>query len=274
MVSACAPVSLLNGVSRLAGDGARLAANGARFGDDPRQRLDVWMPAVRPAEPLPTLVFFYGGGWISGERGHYGFAGRAFAARGFVTVIPDYRLYPDAPFPDFVDDGARAGRWVQDHIADHGGDPSAIALAGHSAGAYNAAMLALDRHFLADAGVDPAVVRAAALLSGPFDFYPFTTERGEQVFGRWPRPLETQPVHFVRADAPPMLLAHGTADTTCLPANSQRLAAALDRAGASVELKLYRGKSHTDTIKSLSPVFRGATPALADSIAFLRRHLG
>jgi acetyl esterase/lipase len=265
----CSPAALLNGASKLAGDSARLAAAGVQFGDDPRLKLDVWAPRDRGDAPLPVIVFFYGGGWVAGERGEYGFVGRAFAARGFVVVIPDYRLVPAVRFPTFVEDGAKAVKWVRDHIAEFGGDPKRIALSGHSAGSYIAAMLALDRHFLRDAGVDPAIIRAAALLSGPYDFYPFTEQRGRDALGAWPSPRETQPISFVRRDAPPMLLMQGTADTIVQPRNSKRLAAALKAAGATVELKLYPGKSHIDTIKSLSPLFRGTTTALADSVAFL-----
>jgi len=265
----CSPAGLLNGASRLAGDPARLAASGVSFGADPRLKLDVWVPRAPAARPLPVVVFFYGGGWSSGERGDYGFVGRALAARGFVTIIPDYRLVPEVRFPTFVEDGALAVKWARDHAADYGGDPRRLSLSGHSAGAYIAAMLALDPHFLADAGVEPASVCAAALLSGPFDFYPFTDQRSRAALGQWQSPRDTQPISFVRADAPPMLLMHGTADTVVRPRNSERLAAALTRAGATAELKLYPGKSHIDTIKSFSPLFRGATAALADSVAFL-----
>jgi acetyl esterase/lipase len=268
----CSPAGLLNGFSRLAGDSARLAASGVAFGDDPRLKLDVWVPKQRSARPSPVVIFLYGGGWVSGERRDYGFVGRAFAARGFVTVIPDYRLVPTVRFPTFIEDAAGAVRWAQDHAASFGGDPRRIDLSGHSAGAYIAAMLSLDRHYLADAGVDPAIIRAAALVSGPYDFYPFTEQRGRDALGNWPRPRETQPIHFVRRDAPPMLLMHGTADTVVRPRNSERLAAALKAAGASAELRLYPGKSHIDTIKSLSPLFRGTTSALADSVAFFNAH--
>lgn len=274
LLGGCSPAGLLNGISRLAGDDARLAASGASFGGDPRLKLDVWVPARQSTAPLPVVVFFYGGGWVAGERGDYGFVGRAFVARGFVTVIADYRLVPQVRFPTFIEDGARAMRWVRDHIAEFGGDPRRILLSGHSAGSYIGAMLALDRHYLVDQGVDPAMIRAAALLSGPYDFYPFTEERGRDALGAWPRPLETQPIHFVRRDAPPMLLMQGTADTIVRPRNSERLAAALTQAGATVKLKLYPGKSHIDTIKSLSPLFRGTTSALADSIAFFNAHDG
>lgn len=268
----CSPAGLLDRASRLGGDRARLAASGVRFGADPRLKLDVWVPPGASSKPRPILLFFYGGGWSSGERRDYGFVGRAFAARGFVTIIPDYRLVPQVRFPAFVEDGAQAVKWARDHAGELGGDRRQILLSGHSAGAYVAAMLALDRHYLDDVGVDPTSICAAALLSGPYDFYPFTEQRGRDAFGQWAKPRETQPISFVRPNAPPMLLMHGTADTVVRPRNSQRLASALMQVGATAELKLYAGKGHTDTIKSLSPLFRGTTTALADSVAFFRAH--
>ena len=272
-LTGCNPARLLNGLSRLSGDGGtRLAVRDSSYGPLARNKLDVWVPAEAPATPLPVIIFFYGGGWVAGDRGDYGFAGRAFAARGFVTIVADYRLVPEVRFPAFLQDGALAVKWARDHVARYGGDPERITLAGHSAGAYQAAMLALDRRYLEAVGVDPDIVRAAALLSAPTDFYPFTEQRGRDALGAWPRPLETQPITFARADAPPILLMHGTADTIVRPYNSERLTAKLKALGAPGELRLYPGKSHTDLIKSLSPAFRGATPALADSVAFLRTH--
>jgi len=270
-LAGCSPAGLLNRISRLSGDGAtRLAVRGAAYGPLARNKLDVWVPAKVSATPLPVIIFFYGGGWVSGDRGDYGFAGRAFAAQGFVTIVADYRLVPEVRFPAFLQDGALAVKWARDHVARYGGDPKRISLAGHSAGAYQAAMLALDRHYLRDVGVDPKIVRSAALLATPADFYPFTEIRGRDALGSWPRPFETQPISFARPDAPPLLLMHGTEDTVVRPYNSERLSAKLKALGAPVELRLYQGKRHIDLVKSLSPTFRGTTPALADSVAFLR----
>ena len=273
-LAGCTPAGLLDGISRVAGDsGARAAARGVSFGADPRMRLDVYVPDKMTVDAkLPVVIFFYGGGWVDGARGDYGFAARAFAARGMIAIVPDYRLVPNVRFPTFIEDGAQAVKWARDHVAQFGGDPARIAVSGHSAGAYIGAMLALDRHYLGDIGVDPGIIRAAVLLSGPYDFFPFTEIRGRDALGQWPRPAETQPITFARADAPPMLLMHGTADTIVKPRNSQALAAKLAPLGAPVDLKLYPGKSHTDTIKSLSPAFRGSTPALADSVVFLDRY--
>jgi acetyl esterase/lipase len=182
------------------------------YGADSRHKLDIWAPRGKAAEALPVVIFFYGGGWSEGSRTDYGFAGAAYASKGFIAVLPDYRLVPSVRFPAFVEDGALAVKWVRDNIARYGGDPNRISVAGHSAGAYNAAMLALDPHFLRDAGVDPRIIRSAALLSGPSDFYPFTEARSRAAFGQWKTPRETQPISFARRDAPPIFLAHGTND--------------------------------------------------------------
>ena len=272
-LAACSPAGLLNGLDRVSAPGGpSRVASGVAFGAHPRLKLDVYAPEGRPGggARLPVVVFFYGGGWVAGERGDYAFAGRAFAGNGFVAVVPDYRLVPGVRFPSFVEDGALAVKWARDHAAEFGGDPDRLTLSGHSAGAYIAAMLALDPRYLRNAGVDPKTIRAAALLAGPYDFHPFTEQRGRDALGGWPRPAETQPISFARADAPPLLLAAGTADTVVRPYNSERLAARLQSLGAPVELRLYPGKSHIDLVKSLSVPFRGSSPALADSVAFLR----
>ena len=272
-LAACSPAGLLTSFDRLSsGSEATRVVSGAAYGPDVRQKLDVWAPRAKSDQPRPVVIFFYGGGWNSGSRGDYGFAGAAYASQGFIAVLPDYRLVPSVRFPGFVEDGAQAVKWVRDTIARYGGDPNRITLAGHSAGAYNAAMLTLDPQFLRGAGVDPKIVRAAALLSGPYDFYPFTEARGREAFGGWKRPAETQPINFVTKNDPPIFLAHGTADRIVLPRNSKRLADKLQQAGVPVELQLYPGASHTDIAASLSRPFRRRTPVLAQSAEFLLNH--
>ena len=270
----CSPPAILNGFNSVTpGDGdARLAAKGVAYGAQPRQRLDVWTPKRRAATLRPIVVFFYGGAWVKGARGEYGFAGRAYATRGFVAVVPDYRLVPTVRFPTFIEDGALAVKWTRLHAREFGGDPARITIAGHSAGAYIGAMLTLDRRYLRDAGVPDGTVRAAALLAGPYDFLPLTDRRASDALGNWPRPKETQPITYARADAPPMWLAAGTADTTVNPRNSEALAARLKTLGAPATLREYPGKSHVDLVLGLSKPFRGRVPTLDESSAFLLDH--
>jgi acetyl esterase/lipase len=172
------PPRLLSVFDRVAGGGAgaRQVAEGVAFGTH-GQTLDIWAPADPPAGKLPVVIFWYGGGWAKGDRAAYAFAGRALAKDGFLVVIPDYRKVPDVLFPAFLDDGAEAVAWVQANVAEHGGDPGRVAFMGHSAGAYQAVMLALDSKRLAAAGADPGIVKAAVGLSGPYDFYPFDKPR-------------------------------------------------------------------------------------------------
>ncbi len=274
LVTGCSPPALLNGLDSLtpgAGGVTRLA-HGAAYGALPRQKLDVWAPKTRTASLRPVVIFFYGGAWVKGSRGEYGFAGRAYASKGFVAVVPDYRLVPNVRFPAFVQDGALAVRWTREHAREFGGDPARVTLAGHSAGSYIAAMLTLDRHYLDAVGVPSSTIRAAALMAGPYDFLPLTDKRAVDALGNWPRPDETQPIHYARADAPPMWLAAGMADETVNPDNSRHLAARLRQLGAPVVLREYPGKSHVDLVMGLSKTFRGRVPTLEESSAFLMEH--
>jgi acetyl esterase/lipase len=231
------------------------------------QALDIWSDG--PSKNKPVLVFFYGGGWVKGTRAEYGWAARAYASKGFVVVVPDYRKVPGIVYPAFVEDAADAVRWTHDNIGSFGGDPERIAIAGHSAGGYAVAMLALDRRWL---GNDSNIVKAAVGLSGPYDFYPFTG-RAVAAMGKWPKPAETQPLAYARADAPPMLLVTGAADTTVRPKNARNLYRKLHALGAPVMLKEYAGLGHEDVAMALSLPFRSKAPVLDDSAAFLTKAL-
>lgn len=270
LAAACTPsLGAFNTLAPRDRDGRRVARD-VSFGPEARHKLDVYAPEG-VAGPRPVIVFIYGGSWASGDKDDYTFAGAALASRGFVTVIPDYRLVPGVRFPSFIEDCAAAVRWTADHVAEFGGDASRIVLVGHSAGAYNAMMLALDAHYLRDAGVDAARVRGVVGLSGPYDFLPFDVDATRNAFGQAPDTALTQPVHFARADAPPALLLWGDADTTVGPRNLRALDEALRAAGGRVETKIYPGVNHVDIMLALSRPLRGRAPTLADVTAFAER---
>ena len=264
-------LSLIDGITG-GGRGTERVASAVPFGTH-GQTLDVWAPTGPAKSKRAVLIWWYGGGWVKGDRDAYAFAGRAFAKAGYVVVIPDYRKVPQVRFPAFLEDGAEAVRWTRDNAARFGGDPARIAFAGHSAGAYTAVMLALDPQYLRAAGVDPKIVRASVGLSGPYDFYPFTG-RAVEAMGRWPDPQQTQPLHYARADAPPLLLVTSTLDDTVRPKNAINLSARLKELGAPVSMKNYPGLTHEEVVMALSKPFRTKAPVLADTLAFLQVHEG
>lgn len=261
-LAACNTLSLFNTFTPKEGSVRHLAKDVA-FGDDPRQRYDVYAPK-RDTGPLPVLVFFYGGNWASGSKDDYVWMGHALASMGYVVVVPDYRLVPQARYPDFVFDGAAAVKHAVAHAKDYGGDGSRLALMGHSAGGYIAAMLPLDPQYLGD-----LPVKAVVGLAGPYDFYPFDVAASRDAFGYWPKPEETQPITHARKIDTHFLLMHSRADKVVMTKNAVNLDKALRDKGTPSTLKLYDGLSHQDMAAAFSIPFRGKGTVFADSRAFL-----
>lgn len=273
LTAACAPLSLFATLAPK--DPAVLSARNVAYGPEAYQRLDVYGPHRRKSRATaPIAVFFYGGSWDTGRRQDYNWVGQALASRGFVTVVPDYGLYPAVRYPGFLQDGAKAIRWAQDHASQFDGDPDRIVLVGHSAGAYNAAMIALDGRYLTAAGVDPKHVKALAGLSGPYDFLPLTDSVAQRTFGEAADLPGTQPTAYVTKASPPAFLATGDDDTMVFPRNTVRLAARYRAAGAQVEDKHYPGIDHVRMVLALSRTFRNRAPVLEQMTAFLHAHAG
>jgi acetyl esterase/lipase len=268
VLSAWSPVTVLNALAPRAGV---TATRDVRYAFGERRQLDVYAPDG-PAS-APVVVFLYGGGWRDGQRSQYRFVAAALAARGFLTVVPDYRLFPAVRFPAFLRDNAAAVAWTKANIARYGGDPHRIFLMGHSAGAYNAVMLTLDRQWLDAEGLDPdRDIAGTAGLAGPYDFLPLHDPRHQEIFAPAGDLRRSQPITFARGDAPPLFLATGTADTMVLPDNTRHLAAAIRRNGGVVEERLYPGVNHTRIIGAMAGVVRWMAPSMADVTGFLNRH--
>jgi len=268
ILPACSPLGTFDSLVPKDG-GTQIAAKDARFAPGARGTLDIYAPRNRAnAARLPVIVFFYGGSWRGGAKGTYGFAARALAAQGFIVALPDYRLFPEVRFPTFLQDNAAAVKWVRANIARYGGDPDRIVLAGHSAGAYNAAMLSVDPRWL---GPDRAAVKGLVALSAPYAFLPLDVQATIDTFGQAPDLPATQPINFASRDDPPALLIGGGADELVSPRQGPNMAAALTKAGGKAEAIVYPGVGHVGTLTAFARLFRGKAPVLRDVVAFARR---
>ena len=267
-VAACSPLQTFNSLVPKDREGT-VVAKDVSFGDNARQKLDLYRPsgAQSPTSGvrLPIIVFIYGGSWQTGDKGGYAFAGRAFASRGFRVAVPDYRLVPEVRFPGFLEDNAAAFRWVVRNAERYGGDPSRVVLVGHSAGAYNAAMLALDPRWL---GAERRAVKGFVGLAGPYDFLPLDGPTTRAAFGQERDLATTQPVNFASVDDPPTLLLHGAKDTTVFPRNSRKLQARLAGAGVDARIRTYNELGHIGILTAFARPFRGRAPVLDDVTMF------
>ena len=263
ILAACSPVSLLN--ATVPSDGYTIHKDIA-YGNDPRQKLDIYVPEHSHAAPV--IVFFYGGSWRMGGKKDYVFLGQAFASKGFVTVVADYRLFPQVYFPGFVEDGAKAFTWSHQHIAEYNGDTQKIFLAGHSAGAFIAMMLTADTHYLKKVGADISWVKGTIGIAGPYDFLPFTDPKVAEIFSKV-SDAQSQPVNFMDGRRPPIFLASGDKDEDVWPRNTYRLTERLKQLNSPVETHIYPDIGHIGIVLSLARGFRYKAPLLEDITQFI-----
>ena len=267
-LAACSPVAALNA---LAPSGTHTLTEGVAYGPGPRQRLDIYRPTqAAPAGGWPVVVFFYGGSWNSGDRADYGFVGEALASRGMLTLVADYRLYPEVRYPDFLRDSAAALAWGLDHAATLGGNPQRVFVMGHSAGAYNAAMLALDPRWLSATGHAPQALAGFIGLAGPYDFLPTTNSDVKPVFFHPDYPPDTQPLQLATRGAPRSFIGAALKDDLVDPQrNSVALAQRLQALGVPVTLRLYERVNHMTLAGAFGRPLRWLAPVLSDVAGFV-----
>jgi len=268
LLAACSPVTLLNA---LAPRDTHREQRDIAYGPLPRQKLDLYVPVTAaPPRGWPVVVFFYGGSWNSGERADYRFVGEALAARGVLTMVADYRLYPEVRYPDFLKDCAAALAYGLEHAAALGGDASRVYVMGHSAGGYNAAMLALDARWLAATGHRPRELAGWIGLAGAYEFLPLDPGPARPVFFHPDYPSGTQPIDYVARDSRPAFVGAPVDDKVVSPQRSTlAMAARLQAAGVPVTLRMYEGVSHASLIGSFARPLRGWSTALDDVVDYI-----
>jgi acetyl esterase/lipase len=264
--------------------------------------LDLYLPAEAPAgRGFPAVVHFHGGGWRTGERSSLGPAVDGLGLSpieqlvnaGFIVASADYRLSTAATFPAQLLDAKAAVRWLRAHAAEYNVDPERIFAWGDSAGGHLASLVGLTagaKEFQAGAagnGTDDAVAAVAAWYP-PTDLNrmggqarPDAVARADDpgsrealLIGAQPadapdKAAAASPITYVHAAAPPFLLVHGTADRFVPAAQSATFAAALEGAGAAVELLLIEDADHMWALEGKSPA--AAEQATAATIDFFRR---
>lgn len=273
LLTSTALTACSSGLNLLKPSSTHVLTEGASYGTLARQRLDIYRPtSAPPAGGWPVVVFFYGGSWNWGERAEYRFAGEALASRGVLTLVADYRLYPDVRYPDFLHDSAAAVAYGLREASPLGGNPKRVFVMGHSAGAYNAAMLALDARWLQAAGHSPAALAGWVGLAGPYDFLPISNPNAQPVFHHPDYPAGSQPLDYARKGAPPAFLGAALNDTLVNPErNTVGLANKLQAADVPVTLKQYEGLTHVTLVASMAWSLRWMSPVLDDVAAFVCR---
>ncbi|MGU3666352.1 alpha/beta hydrolase [Methylobacterium sp. A49B] len=225
-----------------------------------QQLADVYQPNT--AGPHPVVVFLYGGGWRSGSKKAVAFLGAALARQGIVTVIPEYRHFPNGSLSDILTDNAAAVAWTIAHAETFGGDPKRVVVAGHSSGAWAAAMLGLDGTWLEHAGSSPAALAGVIGLSGPYTVSSLTETVDEEVFAGSDPTL--QPINHAAGPHPAMLLLTGANDQDVRPSGTIALADRLKAAGNDPEMHIYPGLGHGGTLLSIGLPFARRAPVIAD----------
>ncbi|KPX43742.1 Esterase/lipase/thioesterase protein [Pseudomonas savastanoi pv. glycinea] len=265
-LSGCSPLKLLNTLNPT---GPVDHVYGVAYGQDPRNTLDVYTPQTKPAN-APVVVFFYGGSWNTGSKANYAFVGEALAARGMVVVIADYRLYPQVRYPSFLEDSAKALAWAHKHAKTYGGDPDRLYVMGHSAGAYNAAMLALDPRWLTREGLSPSILSGWIGLAGPYDFLPIENADVKPVFFFPDSPPDSQPINHVSSSAPPALLMASNTDSLVNPKrNTGGLARALREAGVPVRDLYFSRTNHGTLVGAFAKLLSGLAPVVDEVDMFV-----
>ena len=264
LFAGCSALGALNGFVPERGV---TATRDIAYGANARNKLDVYQSKILPPASSPStaakpvVVFFYGGAWDSGDKSSYFFMAEALTSRGYVVVMPDYRVYPEVVFPLYMDDAALAIKWAFDNVAQYGGDPDKIFLMGHSAGAQLAALAAYDAKYLSAVGVDKRRIKGVVSVAGPMDFLPLTEEKLFLIFPENVR-ATSQPINFISGHEPPTLLMHGLADTRVGIHNSRNLATRIRQYGGQVEETYYPDIGHIGILLQFAAPLRNGKPAL------------
>jgi acetyl esterase/lipase len=266
LLGGCSALQVVNSVSKIY---TAEVKEDIEFGAHPKLKYDLYLPD-NPSDEFnntPVVVFFYGGSWNRGDKSEYEFVGRRLASMGYITAVPNYRLYPEVQYPDFLKDGAQSIAHLKKELQkpeyQNFKPAQQYVLMGHSAGAYNAAMLALDPRWLHAAGVEhDGSIRGLIGLAGAYNIYPINDTDVQPVFYHPNYPPQSQPIDYAATPNVPSLLLAPQSDTlVSIDRNTNALHQALKAAGNQSKVETVEGTDHVTLIGTLSPIlfFKGST---------------
>jgi acetyl esterase/lipase len=220
------------------------------FGDNVKQRLDLYFPKKKPRRAA-VFLFFHGGGFREGDRAQYGFVAKPFAEHGVITAVASYRLTGDGfKYPDQPQDAQRAVEWLYKHIAEYGGDPNQIYVGGHSAGAILAAEIGVDRAWMKDAKIPKRAFRGIAAVSAPYDLRESGRHGESDVYAPTAELQEqASPILHVTDPVPAAVIAVGS--TEAYVASSQALAGKMSAAGSHAQFLSLEGEDHRGSVRQM-----------------------
>ncbi len=221
--------------------------------------LDLYRPKEASEGKLPCVIFIHGGGWRGGDKMRAPVV--QIVPRGYVGISINYRLSGEATFPAAVEDCKCAVRWVRENAEEYGIDPDRLGVWGSSAGGHLALMVGLadDKAGLEGKGGHEGVssrVQAVCSWFGPADL---TVGHDQFQGGSGQAPLaflggtldekkeayeQASPVTHATKDDPPVLMIHGDKDNVVPLDQSERMLAAIEKAGAEAKLVIVKGAGH------------------------------
>ncbi|MDC0434977.1 alpha/beta hydrolase [bacterium] len=264
-LTSCSGVDVLNATVP---DSGYTLVEDIDYGPDPRQKLDLYLP-TQPTDDSQVIVFVYGGAWRMGEKSDYEFIGQALSSAGHTVIVPDYRLYPEVVFPDFVTDIVLAIESVESASDSNDSvptiDTSNVVLMGHSSGAHSVALIAADPRYLADTDTS---VKALIGLAGPYDL-PIELEEVAPVFASATDPDLTNPLKLATDTHPQTLLIHGTDDERVEPRHTRRYFDVLQSLDVDSRMLMVDGASHASVIAVVADPLQSTSEVAPAILAFL-----
>lgn len=224
----------------------------------------------------PSVIFVHGGSWRNGDKSTYKFVADFFTSHGYNVIIPSYRLFPSAAYPEFIQDLESFFLWLQEEGETYNINTSEIHLIGHSAGAFNAASYLFNNTYK-----KPMVIESFIGLAGPYDFFlPATQDKDYQpVFSRNDAkfndksslparqlPNSTAAITLKRA-----LFLHGEKDSTVTPKNPANIHPLVLKSDIQSEYKIYKGKGHIQLVTGLANITFLGFSMQDDILAFMAK---